>query len=257
MKYKIVDTNINVVSSIELFKEWKSFETEEEKTDIQMDISYFGQDAYGMEALNMDSMKHCLKNGDSILFANETWTQGRIYGKDEYEISYLVEMMLYSYLLNKNTLLFHSSLIDYQGKGILFLGPSGIGKTTQAKLWNQYKGAHILNGDLVFVKKEEDGFYAYGSPWHGSSPYFENTKVKVELLVTLEQGKENKIKQLSGFQVLNEMMQQVFLPIWYQQTMDESLNCLDSLLETIPVYHLKNQAEEEAVTIVYEILENK
>ena len=256
MKYKILDTCLEVNGSLFLGDEWKKFETEDSVSDIKVDLFYRGVDCYGMELLNLDQMKHSIKNESSILFASNDWTYGKIYGSDAYEVSGLIEMILYSFLLKKNTLLFHSSLVQVDNKGVMFLGPSGVGKTTQATLWQKYKQATILNGDLVFVKKEEDAFYGYGSPWHGSSPYCENDRVQIKTMIVLEQGKENQLKNLAGFEVLKGIMEQVFLPQWYQQAMDASLGTLDHLLESVPVYHLVNVADEESVKLVEEKLNN-
>lgn len=255
MRYKILDTVIEVHGSILLLKSWEAFKSEEEP-EIWVDVFLCGRDEYGMEIFDIDQMSHSIKNEDSILFANTDWSRGRIYGNDAFQVGGLIEMMLYSYGLDKGTLLFHSSCIAYQEKGVLFLGPSGIGKTTQAEIWKRYKNASILNGDLVFIKQEIDGFYAYGSPWHGSSPYYENSKVKVKMMVTLKQGSKNTVQKLSGFSVLQNILEQVFLPTWYPKGMDVSLHTLDMLLEDVPVYHLVNKADEECVELLEKVFMN-
>ena len=47
----------------------------------------------------------------------------------------------------------HSSLIRSHGEGLMFIGPSGIGKTTQAELWHAYRNADIINGDMVLSSR--------------------------------------------------------------------------------------------------------
>ena len=145
-------------------------------------------------------------------------------------------------------------MLDYQGSGIMFLGPSGIGKTTQAELWKQYADADILNGDMVFVRENEDGFYGYGSPWHGSSPYYMNARVRIRALVVLAQARENSLRKLSGFELMQGIMNQVFLPHWYPEAMDACLNTLDRLLTQAPVYHLACLPDETAVRILQDEL---
>ena len=257
MKYKIVDTVIDVNLPIDLEKIWKPFITDSDTTNIKINITLFPKDCYGIDAIDISGMIHSLKNGSTVLFADKEWKNARIYGNDCFEISSLIELQLYSYLLAKDTLLFHSSIVDYKGSGIMFLGPSGIGKTTQAELWNKYTGAEILNGDLVFVKKNKDGFYGYGSPWHGSSPYYENKKVKIKTLVILEQAKENKVRKLEGFETLNGLMKQLFIPIWDESKKDVSLNILDELIKEEMVYYLKCRPDKEAVELIDNILEVK
>ena len=85
---------------------------------------------------------------------------------DEYGTLQLLLQMFYTHAVARGMIQVHSSLIDYRGKGVLFLGPSGIGKTTQAELWNQYRETRIINGDVVFVQKTRENFLGWGTPWH-------------------------------------------------------------------------------------------
>ena len=41
----------------------------------------------------------------------------------------------------------HASLVEKDGFGVIFLGPSGMGKSTQAKLWEKYLDADFIIGD--------------------------------------------------------------------------------------------------------------
>ena len=45
---------------------------------------------------------------------------------------------------DQHTVLFHAAVVSHQGKGYMFLGPSGTGKSTHARLWLKYieGGAH-------------------------------------------------------------------------------------------------------------------
>ena len=146
----------------------------------------------------------------------------------------------------------HSSLVKYQGHGLMFLGPSGIGKTTQAELWNKYRDALIINGDIVFVQETEDSFLGWGTPWHGSSPYCENTSVPVKALVVLKQAPENSIRELTGFEKVTAVSNSVFYPRWLENGMELCLETLDHLLSALPVYELSCRPDEEAVRLTEE-----
>ncbi len=52
-----------------------------------------------------------------------------------------------SALLYRDCLTFHCSYILHQNRAILFAAPSGTGKSTQAALWEKYRGAEIIIGD--------------------------------------------------------------------------------------------------------------
>lgn len=250
--YEIVDCiiSINICSKLEHI--WSPFQKKDEivQPNIQLTWQRYVPFIYGVQRIDPKYSDHILKQDTAILFSNSNWTEANLYADTIDSTNSLLILMLYSYLVTRRTLLMHSSLVDYKGNGIMFLGHSGIGKTTQAELWNHYTGASILNGDMVFVRENEDGFYGYGSPWHGSSPYYLNAKVKLKALVTLEQAPENTIKKCSGFDIMRGMMDQVFLPYWYPEAMDACLDTLDAVLTQLPVYHLACRPDEDAVQLL-------
>ena len=256
--YKIADSIIAARPNDIVARNWYPFKANESINDAEVQLVWdnSAQFSYGVYSLKPEYGEHILKSDTSVLFANGDWTKATVYtDRMQSEDSVLsadslVILSLYSYLIKRRTLLLHSSLVDCKGNGIMFLGPSGIGKTTQAELWNKYTGADILNGDLVFVRENKDGFYGYGSPWHGSSPYYRNAKVKIKALVSLEQSEENSVRELSGFDVMQNIMDQVFLPYWYSEAMDDCLDTLDCMLGQVPFYHLSCRPDEEAVRLL-------
>lgn len=205
---------------------------------------------YGVWFDSLEGFDFSMKTGSSVIVCDKSWTNAAICGEHSADNDSLLLMFLYSYLVTRGALLFHSSLVDYNGRGIMFVGPSGIGKTTQAELWNKYQNADILNGDMVLIRKKGDGFFGYGTPWHGSSPYFQNKKVKIKAVVALSQSEKNSLKKLSDFELLESVSDQVFFPYWYSQAIDSCLSSLDSFLTSVPVYHMSCRADRDSVTLL-------
>ena len=59
---------------------------------------------------------------------------------------------LFDIFADAGMLVLHSSyIVTRTGEGILFSGPSGIGKSTQAALWERFAGARTINGDRGLV----------------------------------------------------------------------------------------------------------
>lgn len=156
----------------------------------------------------------------------------------------------YIHALGRQVIQIHAATVQHQGKGILFLGPSGAGKTTQAERWAQFRGASIINGDVGFVQRTEEGFLAWGTPWHGSSPYCLNTSVPLKALVVLKQAPYNTLRELTGFERLREVSGNVFYPTWLEGGMELGVETLDRLLREVPVYRLDNRADLEAVELL-------
>lgn len=168
-----------------------------------------------------------------------------------HQSSFLCQLY-FTHAVQHHILYLHSSLIDYRGHGLMFLGPSGIGKTTQAELWNQHRDALIINGDVVFVQETPEAFLGWGTPWHGSSPYCENTNVPVHAMIVLKQAPENSIRELTGFEKVTAVSNSVFYPRWLENGMELCLETLDHLLTKIPVYELSCRPDEDAVKLTEE-----
>ena len=86
-----------------------------------------------------------------------------------------------------------------EGRGYLFLGHSGTGKSTHARQWlAAFDDAWLLNDDNPILRVMEDGeVRVYGSPWSGKTPCYKNAYARVGGIVKLSQAPHNKIRILS------------------------------------------------------------
>lgn len=194
------------------------------------------------------------RDGDLMLVCND-WSYAKIFPLMHLDngYSYLIQIF-YSHAIKHKMIQIHSSLVKFHEKGILFLGPSGVGKTTQAELWKYYREAVIINGDMNFVQEKENQFYAWGTPWHGKSPYCINTKVVVHALIILKQDIKNSIRELGSFEKVTKVSNSVFYPEWIENGVQMCLETLDHLLSRIPVYELSCRPDEEAVKLTEETI---
>ncbi len=55
-------------------------------------------------------------------------------------------------------------VVDAQGKGHLFVGQSGAGKSTMARLWEPRKGIQILSDDRIVLRQADQELWMYGTP---------------------------------------------------------------------------------------------
>ena len=108
-------------------------------------------------------------------------------GSIPFSINTVMMLMFAFATARKNTLLMHSSVTMKDGKGYLFLGKSGTGKSTHSQLWiNNIEGCSLLNDDNPVIRVSESGeVRVYGSPWSGKTPCYRNLDVPVGAIVTL------------------------------------------------------------------------
>lgn len=254
--YKLTTFFIGIDSKI-ILEHWKSFlYSSKQKCNIKIEILNSTNCKYGIEEIRMpECINKCFNHGESYLLADRQWKNYYVLPHPKSaDMECLLVQAFYTYAVQRHMLQFHSSLISHQNSGIMFLGPSGIGKTTQAELWNQYRDALIINGDIVFVQETEKEFLGWGTPWHGSSPYCENTSVPLRAMVVLKQAKENSIRELTGFEKVSEVSNHVFYPQWLENGMELCLETLDHLLTAIPVYELSCRPDEDAVRLTEETI---
>lgn len=256
MIYCVADYYVKVDSCFHLESCWQKFE--ENADQINADIELY---PLGSRIINRDITYGKCKNAENIFLSNgsfvlidEPFHHAYSSTYDQRINSIFLAYLFSTHALKRQMLKFHCSVIAYQGQGILFLGPSGIGKTTQAELWQKYQDAIIINGDVGFVQRQKKQVVVWGTPWHGSSPYCENMCVPVVGIIVLKQGKENKLKKLNGFEMVSEVGKNVLYPTWIENGTEMTINILDQLLQRIPVYELTNKADKDSVLMVKQVV---
>ena len=143
---------------------------------------------------------------------------------------------------------FHSSYIDHRGDGILFTAPSGTGKSTLADLWEKFRGAEIVNGDRSVVRATEDGVFACGIPFAGSSSYCKNKTLPLKAIVYLKQAPVTTIRRLRGTEAFRRIWEGCSVNAWDKQDMALASETVLRVLETVPVFELACTPDESAVT---------
>ena len=151
----------------------------------------------------------------------------------------------------------YASLIESEYGGILFTGPSGIGKSTQADMWAKYEKVEILNGDRPILKKENENWKAYGSPYAGSSDYYVNKSTNVKAIIVLEQSKTCSIERLKNSRAFLKLYSGMIVNTWRPDFVERVVDLTKDLIEQIPVYLLKCTPDYEAVKMLKSVLERE
>ena len=152
-------------------------------------------------------------------------------------------------LLQHSGLLLHASLIEYDGKAVAFAGPSGVGKSTQAKLWQDALGAQIINGDRAALRKTQNTWTAYGSPYAGTSAIYKNQNAPLAAVVLLQQGQENALHPLSGQEAFCMLYPEFSVHRWDKAFVEKATDLCLQLLTDVPVFLLRCRPEESAALL--------
>ena len=148
------------------------------------------------------------------------------------------------------TLLLHASVTRYEGRGNLFFGVSGTGKSTHSRLWHEYvPGSDLMNDDNPVIRYEHGRFLVYGSPWSGKTICYRNVVAPVNALVRLEQSPENRITRLEPLQAYASVIAAVSTIRWNHEIMSLLVPTVERVAMTVPCFQLKCRPDEEAVQV--------
>lgn len=164
---------------------------------------------------------------------------------------------LHSHLLRRHFAVLHASYIEWKGRAILFAAPSQTGKSTQAKLWEAYQGARILNEDRVLIGKHDGVWRAYGYPCSGSSPICVNESYPLRSIVVLKQGAENGIERLSLIENIQKLVAGIEIYRWSAREINLALGMAQELVADVPVIQLTCTPDESAVDTLKNYLEGE
>lgn len=157
-------------------------------------------------------------------------------------------------LLQHNRLMLHASFVTYKGHGILFSGPSGIGKSTQAELWRRTRGAEIVNGDRAAVGLADEEWIAWGIPYAGTSGICHNKSAHISAIVILRQANNNQIRSLSAIEAMRYLYPETTVHQWDAKFVEKVTDLLSQLISAVPVFLLECVPDESAVEILQEKL---
>lgn len=154
---------------------------------------------------------------------------------------------LESILLHRQRMCLHASFIQTELGGILFSGPSGVGKSTQAELWCKYRNARQINGDRPILSKAREGWLAWGSPYAGSSKCYVNASCPVAAVVMLRQAENCTLRRLTAGEAFRRIWSGLTMHSWDPYCVETACDLTLDLVGAVPVYELGCTPDEQAV----------
>lgn len=137
-------------------------------------------------------------------------------------------------------IMLHASAISYKGMGLIFSAPSGTGKSTHSALWKSCFNNDVvyINDDKPIIKKEENEFFVYGSPWSGKTDLHTNSRAKIKAIVFLERASNDKIEVLNSKEAFKKLLAGTVKPK-KTELFNSSLTIAEDIVKNLPIYTLK------------------
>jgi hypothetical protein len=148
--------------------------------------------------------------------------------------------------------LMHGAAIEVFGDGYIFCAPSGTGKTTHVRFWQQIFGDEVtvVNGDKPIIRFLDGVPHVFGTPWCGKENLNKNTSAPLENICFIHRSEENKVTSITTESALIQLMSQVLLPDSIEATLALS-SMLDSLLSYCGKYDIYCNMSTDAAKLAY------
>lgn len=139
----------------------------------------------------------CLQRGDFRAEWDPAARRGWIrQSPNPYSLDSVLRIVHTLLLAREGGMLMHASSAVRAGRAYVFAGVSGVGKTTISRL--APSDVHLLTDEMSYLRREDDGYFAYGTPFSGElGRPGENLRAPLGGIFLLRQGPENCIDAVS------------------------------------------------------------
>ena len=157
-------------------------------------------------------------------------------GQQVYPLEYPLDelVMMHRLALGEGVEVHALGLADDDGRGYLFLGHSGAGKSTTARLWLSQPGVHLLSDDRIIIREHDGEFWMYGTPWHGDAGIASPSRARLSRILLLEQAPVDELRPMGQSQAAAELFARTFVPFYLKSGIQFSLGFLDQVTRSVP-----------------------
>jgi hypothetical protein len=195
-----------------------------------------------------------------LVILESDFKSGDIYNIDESNqnflpdpLGYPLNQVLMMLLLSRcKGIMLHACAIDDRGDGYLFLGNSGHGKSTIARLWSENK-ATVLNDDRIIVREINGELLMYGTPWPGDFKEVSSKGLPIRKLFFLRHGEKNSAVPRNSAEAVLMLLTRCFPPIWDKKGMEYTMGLCHRIVHKIPCYEFSFEPDRKIADFVKDI----
>ena len=163
-------------------------------------------------------------------------------------------------LLDQGYCAFHAAAVCINGRGFLFAGESGVGKSTQyMNLKRLYpEQVQMINGDKPFLHFHKDeSITIHTSPWRGKEGFGSDIICKLDSIILLKQAEENHLVHPQPENVVVRCFKQFLYYADSESVIHQVCDLERILLKHIPVFIYENTGTPASSELLYQqLLEN-
>jgi hypothetical protein len=161
----------------------------------------------------------------------------------------LDQILLMYFLSNNEGALIHAAGLEFNGRGYIFPGKSGAGKSTLSRQFVNFNNFELLSDDRIVVRKFDETFKAFGTPWPGEAGIAVNKSFKLSGIFFISQAGYNRIEEIKTQKALEKLLPAVSIPWYDKEVMIRILDFCEDLISGIPAYELHFKPDNEVIDV--------
>ncbi len=181
------------------------------------------------------------------------WINASAFDEPIDPLGYPLDELLVSNLLARGlgVELHGCGIIDHQGRGHLFVGHSGAGKSTTARLWGA-DARDIVSDDRVVVREEDGQLWMYGTPWHGEASLSSPARAPLTGVYLLQQARANELRELARADAVARLFSCAFPPFHDASAIAFTMSMLERIVTHTLVREFRFTLDRSAIELIRE-----
>ena len=154
-----------------------------------------------------------------------------------FPVGYPVEQLLFVGLLaHAAGAVVHATGIIHGGRGWVFAGPHGAGKSTLAALFRRRRDMTLLNDDRVILRSLHGQWRLFGTPWPGTIQQVSTASAPLAGICLIRHGTSTEAQPLAPSQAVARLLARCIHPYWDRQGLEALLGTIARLVQEVPCY---------------------
>ena len=170
-------------------------------------------------------------------------------------VRYPLDQILLMHLLAlREGAIIHAAGVVIKGRGLIFPGRSGGGKSTITRCLMARDDISILSDDRVIVRNGGKTIMVFGTPWPGDAGIARNKKSELRGIFFMHPGQATRITRIDPGTAFEKLLPVTSIPWYDRETIPSIFAFLEKLVSRVPAYLLRFRPTPEVADVIAEFV---